>query len=170
MEEKKGIAKYREFIVYIIFGILTTVVSWGSYASFVNLCGLSVALSNFLSWICGVIFAFLTNKVFVFESKSWKVSLLIKEIIGFVTARLLTGVIEWFGVPLLAKASFDSIFYRIAESLSIGVKIVYTDGIYSKILVSVIVVLLNYIFSKLIIFKKDKLPDTDDSDTGESNA
>ena len=154
MEEKKGIAKYREFIVYIIFGVLTTLVSWGSYALFVNICHLSVAVSNFLSWICGVIFAFITNKIFVFESKSWKLSLVIKEAGTFVAARLLTGVIEWFGVPLLARAGFDNIFYATAKSLGIGLKIIYTDGIYSKILVSVIVVLLNYIFSKLIIFRK----------------
>ena len=154
MKEKNFLSKYREIIVYIIFGILTTLVSWGSYAFFVNVCKLSVPVSNFISWVCGVVFAFLTNKVFVFNSKSWEIKLLLKEISTFITARLITGVIEWFGVPLLAKVGYDNIFYGILTHLGISLRILYTDGIYSKITVSVIVVILNYIFSKLVIFRK----------------
>ena len=62
--------KYKEIIMYLIFGVCSTVVSWGSYALFVKLAGLSVEPGNILSWVCAVLFAFVTNKFWVFESKS----------------------------------------------------------------------------------------------------
>ena len=62
--------KYKELILYLVFGGLTTLVSWGSYA-LLELSGLSVTVANALSWVCAVAFAFVTNKLFVFESKSW---------------------------------------------------------------------------------------------------
>ncbi|MCR4593549.1 MAG: GtrA family protein [Clostridiales bacterium] len=154
MKENSFLSKHREIIVYIIFGILTTLVSWGSYAFFVNVCKLSVSVSNFISWVCGIIFAFLTNKVFVFNSKNWDGELLLKEIGTFVAARLITGVIEWLGVPLLAEVGYDNFFYAVLTRLGISLSLLYTNGLYSKITVSVIVVILNYVFSKLVIFRK----------------
>lgn len=67
---KKFWNKYKEIITYIIFGVLTTLVSWGSYALFVNLMSMSVFLGNLLSWICAVAFAYVTNKLWVFDSKA----------------------------------------------------------------------------------------------------
>lgn len=151
---KKMFLKYKEIISYLFFGFLTTVVSWGSYVVFANACGFTVFVSNLLSWICAVTFAFVTNKLWVFESKQWKIKAVAKEIITFVSARLVTGVIEVFGVPILAELGFDLVFYGIAEKLNLKAGIFFTEGIYSKLVFAVVIIILNYIFSKLIVFKK----------------
>lgn len=143
----------KEIIMYIIFGILTTVVSWSSYTIFVNICKMSVFWANLISWLCAVAFAYITNKLWVFESKSWSAKTLLKEISTFVASRGITGIIEIVAVPLMVKISFDNIFYIVLQKLNISAKILFTDGIYSKICISFIIILLNYIFSKLIVFK-----------------
>lgn len=148
--------KYKEIITYVIFGVLTTVVSWGSYTVFVEVLSMKVFVGNLLSWICAIVFAYVTNKLWVFESKSWKPSVIGKEIVSFVASRGITGVIEILCVPLLAKTGFDNIFYGILEKMNISIGILFTDGIYSKIFLSVVVVILNYFFSKFIIFKNKK--------------
>lgn len=148
--------KYKEIITYVIFGVLTTVVSWGSYTVFVEVLSMKVFVGNLLSWICAIVFAYVTNKLWVFESKSWKPSVIGKEIVTFVASRGITGVIEILCVPLLAKTGFDNIFYGILVKMNISIGILFTDGIYSKIFLSVVVVILNYFFSKFIIFKNKK--------------
>ena len=85
-------------------------------------------------------FAYVTNKIWVFNSRSWEFNFVIKELIKFVSARLLTGFLEWFGVPFLVTIGLD---YK-----PLGI-----DGGLSKIVISVLVIILNYVFSKLIIFK-----------------
>ncbi|MBQ4128597.1 MAG: GtrA family protein [Ruminococcus sp.] len=149
---KKLWNKFHEFIMYMIFGVGTTVVSFVSYAIFeivvptVSFLGITIAhttLANVLSWVCAVLFAFVTNKLWVFDSKSWKPSIAAKELGLFVSSRLATGVIEWVGLPLLIKIGVDQAIFGI-------------DGMLAKILVSVIVILLNYVFSKLFIFKRKK--------------
>lgn len=152
---KKLFEKYKEIITYVIFGVLTTAVSWGSYIVFVELLSMPIFVGNLLSWICAVAFAYVTNKLWVFESKSWKPNIILKEIISFVASRGITGVIEIVCVPLLAKTGFDNIFYNILEKLNITMNILFTDGIYSKIVLAVIVVIINYFLSKFLIFKKE---------------
>lgn len=153
---KSFFKNHKEILLYLVFGVLTTLVSWGSYIVFVNTFGLSVLVANTLSWVCGVVFAFVTNKIWVFESKSWKPALLLKEGVGFVSSRLITGVLEIFGVPLLANTGFDNLFYSVVEKLGISMKVFFTDGIYSKCVFAVVVIVLNYVFSKLIVFKNKK--------------
>lgn len=137
----------REVFMYLVFGVLTTVVSWASYALFIKiLSGISnsdvrISVANVLSWIAAVLFAFITNKLWVFDSKSWKPSVVIKELGMFVVARLATGCIEWFGVPLLVK-------------IGVNQELFGTEGMLAKIIASVLVVIINYFFSKLLIFKK----------------
>ncbi len=147
--------KYKEIITYIIFGVLTTLINWTAYVILADICGFSVLVSNFLSWVCGVIFAFITNKLWVFNSKSFAPKTILKEAAGFISSRAVTGVLEIFGVPLLAKTGFDTVFYKAAQSLGLTFPVFFTDGIYSKLSFAVIVVILNYVFSKLIVFKKD---------------
>ncbi len=153
-EKMNLLKKHKEIILYIIFGALTTLVSWGSYAVFVNLFKTSVFAASLLSWICGVVFAFITNKIFVFESKARDFKTIIKEAVSFTASRGVTGIIEVFGVPLLEKTGYDSIFFNILTKWGFSLKILFTAGIYSKITLAFIVVLLNYIFSKLFVFKK----------------
>lgn len=166
MEKIKALfIKYKEIIMYIIFGVLTTLVNWVVYTILIKIFGSAaesetvlfslfdrditmsifyIFIANFVAWVAGVVFAFVTNKIWVFESKSWRFGLVMKELWLFVAARLITGVLEWFGVPALVAAGMDQPLFGI-------------DGFLAKIVVSVIVVILNYVFSKLIIFrKKDK--------------
>ena len=139
----------REVFMYLVFGVLTTVVSWVSMALFDRVVGkfvnnndiLRASIANVLSWIAAVIFAFITNKLWVFNSKSWKGSVVVKELGSFIAARLATGCIEWFGVPLLMKLGLDQELFG-------------TKGMVAKIIASVLVVIINYFFSKLLIFKK----------------
>lgn len=145
--------KIKEIVMYVIFGVLTTLVSWISYTVLINLCSFSVFWSNFVSWILSISFAYITNKLWVFNSKSWMPKILLKEITTFVGSRGITGIIEIVCVPLLAKTGFDNIFYNIIEKIGMTQKVLFTDGIYSKISLAIIVVILNYVFSKLIIFK-----------------
>lgn len=149
---KKLFVKYKEIIMYLIFGVATTVVSWLSYALFTKIIptfscfGISVentTTANVLSWVCAVLFAYITNKIWVFDSKSWRPSVAIKELGLFTASRLITGVIEWFGLPLLISMGIDQTIFNI-------------EGMLAKVLISVIVVILNYVFSKLFIFKNKK--------------
>ena len=142
--------KYKEVILYLVFGVLTTIVSWGSYALFEMSLGTFItdtiilsSVANVLSWIVAVLFAFITNKLWVFESKSSKGIVVIKELGTFVGSRLLTGVLEWVGVPLLMLIGLDQDIFGI-------------EGMLAKVLISVIVVILNYVLSKLLVFRKKK--------------
>lgn len=145
MEKLKNLYfKYREIINYLIFGAMTTAVSWGTYSLFVKAVGMSVSVGNVLSWICAVLFAFVTNKLFVFESKTWAPATALREFFSFIGARLATGVIEWVGVPFFSTHGLTHPLF--------GVK-----GLLAKIVVSIVVIILNYVFSKFLVFiKKDK--------------
>jgi len=134
---------YQEAIDYLFWGGMTTVVSWGSYSLFVLLLqGLDsvVFWANILSWVCAVLFAFITNKLWVFQSKSWAAGILFPELTKFLSSRVATGVFEMIAVPALVAIGLKQTIFGI-------------DGMVSKILVSVVVVILNYILSKLFVFK-----------------
>ena len=135
--------KYRELIVYFIVGCLTTLVSWGVYAAGVELFHWSVAVSNAVSWIAAVAFAYVANKLWVFRSYRWEPLFVFHEAALFVGARILTGLFEIAAVPLLVRFGMDWEF--------MGVR-----GMWAKILGSVVVLVLNYVFSKLIVFKEKK--------------
>ena len=132
---KKMLKKYKSFLMYGIFGVLTTIVNLAAY----NLCyyrvGMNNTLSNIVAWIFAVAFAYITNKIFVFESKSWSFSVLRREITAFISCRLATGVLD-------------------IVIMYICVDVLGWHAMLMKIASNVLVILLNYIFSKLIIFKK----------------
>lgn len=141
MEKIKSlIVKYKEILLYLVFGGLTTCVSWGSYALFV-LVGMAVTPANALSWICAVLFAFVTNKLFVFESRSWALASTLREAGEFFGARILTGLLTLAGVPFLIRIGLDQRIFGV-------------EGMLAKVTMSVIEVLLNYVASKLVIFRK----------------
>jgi len=140
---KELFVKYKEILLYLIFGGLTTVVSWGTYIIFVKYMGMAITPGKALSWVCAVLFAFVTNKLWVFESKSWAPKTAIRELVSFFGARAATGALEIFGVPALVKLGMDQ-------------QVFGTDGMLANIVVSVVVVILNYVFSKLLIFRKSK--------------
>ena len=125
--------KYKEIINYLIVGGLTTVVSVVSYALF-RLFIPNYLACTILSWIASVLFAYFTNRIFVFESKDQKV---LKEFIKFVSCRLLT-----LGTEIVV--------------MFILVDLLKLNDMISKILVQFIIVVLNYILSKIIVFRKKK--------------
>lgn len=131
--------RIKEILSYLFWGGLTTLVSWLTYSLFVWLTG-RVALSNALSWVCAVAFAFVTNKQWVFQSRDWRAKTVWQEGLKFLSARLITGVLELVGVPALAYLGTQPL---------LGMA-----GLGAKVIVSVVVILLNYGFSKRVIFKK----------------
>lgn len=148
---KKLIKKYKEIILYIFFGVLTTIVNFVIYFIMNALLGEDMYLvSNVIAWIGAVAFAYITNKIWVFESKSRESKTLLREIGEFVSARLLSLGIEETGlyifVDLLKFSTFSFSFLRLT----------ITGDVIAKIIMQIIVVILNYIFSKFIIFKKVK--------------
>lgn len=129
--------KYKETILYLFFGVLSTIVNIGTYLFFTRVLGVNFLISNAIAWVAAVIFAYITNKFFVFESKSVEFKFLIKEFTSFVSCRIFSGVTEM------------GVMYVMINLMSINDFVV-------KIITNVVVVVLNFIFSKLIIFKNKK--------------
>ena len=132
---KSWIQQYWEVLSYLIFGVLTTVVNYLVYLPVYNLLGLSEALSNGIAWVAAVIFAYLTNKPFVFRSHDWSAKTVIPELTRFVSFRVASGVAE-------------------TVILLVTVDLLHWNGNLWKLATSVLVVLLNYIGSKLLVFRK----------------
>ena len=120
----------KELFWYVVFGILTTVVNIVVYFIFSRL-GVNYLISNILAWFLSVLFAYVTNRRWVFESKSSNV---LKECGLFFSGRIFSGIID------------TGLMYLFIDILSIG-------DVVSKIVIQVIVVVLNYVISKWVVFK-----------------
>lgn len=143
--------KYKELILYVFFGGLTTLVNFAAFKFFNVVLGEEFYLvSNIIAWFVSVVFAYITNKLFVFESHTWQAKKICKEIFSFFAARVFSLAIEEVGLfALIDLLGFDS--YRLdIFGFVLGGKMI------SKILLAVIVVILNYFFSKLVVFRKKK--------------
>ena len=127
--------QYKEPILYVIFGGFTTVVNLVSYAIFTRLMHIDDFVAIFLSWVLAVFFAYITNKIWVFESKSIEAKQLFKEIVSFASARVATLGLEYV-------------------IMFIGVDMMHINDMIVKIFAQVLVIVANYVFSKLFIFKK----------------
>lgn len=123
----------RETILYLVFGILTTIINVAVCGLLCDLLQWDVLVANIIAWVLSVIFAFITNKIFVFNSKTTDKKILLKETISFLIARLVS-----LGFDMLA-------IWLMVDLGNINVWV-------GKIISNVIVVILNYIFSKLFIF------------------
>lgn len=148
---KELIVKYKELLLYLIFGVLTTVVSIASFWFF----GLFIPsnlylLTNIISWVISVAFAFVTNKLFVFESKNWGKKELLSEIPKFLGARVFSLVVEELGLILF----IDLLNFKEVSTTLLGFNL--TGELIAKIVMAFIVIVLNYFFSKFMIFKKTK--------------
>lgn len=128
--------KYKEVINYLIFGVLSTVVNFISYYIFARLLNIDEVISSGLSWFCAVLFAYITNKLFVFESKTHTKASFLKEIVSFFLARIVSGALCDVG------------------TFAIMVKVLKINDMIAKVITQVMVVVMNYVLSKLIIFKK----------------
>ncbi len=132
------IRKYKETILYLVFGGLSTIVNISTYAFCSRILNINFMISNIIAWFAAVIFAYITNKLFVFESKNTNIKFILKELTSFMSCRILSGTIEL------------TLMYIMINFMLINDFIV-------KIITNIVVVVLNFIFSKLIIFKNNKI-------------
>lgn len=134
--------KHWEVISYLFFGGCTTLVSWVTYALFVGTLAMPLMTGKILSWVCAVTFAFVTNKLWVFRSKAMDGPTLIRETAEFFGSRVATGVVEVLGLPLLMKLGLDQALFGV-------------EGFAANLVVTVVVIVLNYIVSKFLVFRKN---------------
>ena len=129
------IRKYYDILAYLFFGVLTTAVNYVVYLPCYNLLHLSAAVSNVIAWVVAVAFAYLTNKPFVFRSHDWTAKTVIPELTKFVGSRIASGALET-GIIFLT------------------VDLLLWNGNVMKLVTSVLVVIINYVASKLLVFRK----------------
>lgn len=127
---------YKELVNYIVFGVLAMAVNFISYFLFARILKLDEVISSGLSWFCSVLFAYITNKLFVFESKTETKKAFFKEIISFFGCRVLSGALCDVG------------------TFALMVKVLKINDMFSKIVTQAMVVIVNYVLSKLVIFRK----------------
>ena len=136
MEKIKELyTKYKEIINYLIFGVLTTVVNIVTYAIFARLFHVDEVIRNIIAQIISILFAYVTNKIYVFESKSTKLKDILREMISFFGCRIFTAVLDTLLFALM-------------------VKVMGINDLIAKCVTQVIVIVLNYVFSKILIFRK----------------
>ena len=127
--------KYKEVILYLVFGGLTTLVNIVCYAVCARGFHMGTLVSNGIAWVLSVLFAYVTNKIFVFESKTDGVRKAVREFVSFIACRAGTGVLDM------------AVMYVTVDMLG------WYD-VLMKILSNIIVIILNFVFSKLVIFRK----------------
>ncbi|GIC69719.1 GtrA family protein [Fructobacillus tropaeoli] len=132
---KKIFDRYRESILYLFFGGATFVVSVVTYSIFSAYLHWTYTVSYVLSWFLAVLFAYLTNRIWVFQSKVTDAKGLFREIWQFYLARIVTGIIGWF-------------------ILAFGVQVLHQNDLLWNGIQNIFVIISNYVLSKLYIFKK----------------
>ena len=128
--------KYKEVLLYLFFGVLTTVVSIGSYAFFNVAMGINELIANVIS-VLAVLFAFFTNRIWVFAAPTKTVEEFMKQLVSFAGGRVLTLVIE-------------------EMILLVFITMLHFNSMLIKFIAQVVVIILNYVISKLLVFRKDK--------------
>ena len=129
------IEKYWDIVSYLFFGVGTTIVNYLIYIPCYNFFGMSATVSNMIAWVVAVAFAYLTNKPFVFKSHDWSAKTVLPELTKFVGCRVGSGLLE------------TAIIFVTVDLLGL-------NGNLIKVATSVLVVVLNYIGSKLVVFRK----------------
>lgn len=129
--------KYKEVINYLIFGVLATIVNFVSYYISARIFNIDEVVSSGISWFLSVLFAYITNRIFVFESRKSGVKEIIKEMVSFFLARVLSGILCDVG------------------TFALMVKVLHINDIFAKVVTQVMVVVVNYVFSKVFIFRKE---------------
>ena len=128
------VKKYWSIVSYVFFGAVTTVVNLVVYYICYNMAGLNSDLSTVIAWVLAVLTAFLTNKPFVFGSHDWSMKVLLPEAGSFFGCRLGSGLVE-------------------LVLMHVTVEMLGWPGMLMKLLVNVIVMILNYVASKLLVFR-----------------
>ena len=131
---KKKKKKYKELISYGFWGVMTTLVNYVVFFVCLRLLNINYLISNVVSWVFAVMFAYITNKVFVFNSKNWSPGKLKNEAILFFIGRLLSLVVE------------TVMLYVLVDGLSFSSEVM-------KVITNLVVIAINYFISKFMIFK-----------------
>ena len=129
------VEKYWDIVSYLFFGVCTTIVNYLIYIPCYNFWGMSATVSNMIAWVVAVAFAYLTNKPFVFKSFDWSAKTVIPELTKFIGCRIGSGAMETL-------------------ILFLAVDLLGWNGNIWKLVTQVMVVVLNYIGSKLLVFRK----------------
>lgn len=137
MDLKHLYKKYLSIVLYLFFGICTTIVNVFAYWLFSRSLKMDILPSAIISWFLAVLFAYITNRKWVFRSDAKKHETILKEMISFFSCRLTTGVIDW-----LCMICF--------------VNILAWNDMIVKSATNVLVIFLNYVASKLIIFREER--------------
>ncbi len=127
--------RYRNLIVYLILGVLTTCVNYAVYLPLYNWLRFSATFSNVIAWVIAVVFAFVTNKPFAFDSHDWSWKTVFPEAWKFVGCRIGSGLFE------------TAVIFIFVDYLAFNGNVI-------KLITSVAVVILNYFASKLFVFKR----------------
>ena len=127
--------KYRDLIPYVIFGALTTAVNTAVYWFCAHPLGMPALPSTVIAWFVAVLFAYLTNRKWVFHSEAVTAKDIFHEFVSFYLCRLATGVLDWV------------LMYLLVDRL-------HWNDLAVKIGVNLLVIILNYVFSKLIVFRR----------------
>ena len=129
--------KYQDIIPYAFFGVLTTIVNIAAYWLSAHPFALSVMLSTVLAWVAAVLFAYITNRKWVFHSQAETSKEILREIFSFFACRMATGVVDW-------------------GCMFVFVDLLHLNDVIIKAGANILVIILNYIASKLVIFKSKK--------------
>lgn len=124
----------KEVVNYLVFGVLTTLINIVSYGIMSKIFNMDFKLATTIAWILSVVFAFITNKIYVFNSKNSNVLLITKEFVSFIFFRLVSYIVD-IGMMIIL------------------VNWMKIDDLISKILVNVVVVIINYFASRYFVFK-----------------
>ena len=134
------VKKHRQIIVYLLIGVLTTIVNFAVYLPLLWWAKLPAFLSNAIAWLIVILFAYVTNKLFVFESKDWSAKVALPEFLKFVGCRVASGIFETaflaltIDLPQLSDLKWYSLIMKLIACIG--------------------VVILNYVGSKLLVFRK----------------
>jgi putative flippase GtrA len=132
---KNLLKKYKSILFYLFFGVCTTLINIAVYWLFEHVVHIGVMPSTIIAWFAAVLFAYLTNRKWVFHSETATAQAILAEMLAFFSCRLATGVIDWI------------IMYVFVDCL-------HWNDLFVKTTANLVVIVLNYIASKLLIFRK----------------
>ncbi len=127
--------KYRQLLLYLLFGVCTTIINTIAYGVLYETLAINNVLSTIIAWLLAVLFAFITNKIFVFQSENTDATGTIKELVSFFSCRLLTGLLD-------------------VAIMVVAVDCMNGNSLFWKLISNVIVTIINYVASRLLIFKQ----------------
>ena len=137
MNLKELFCKYSHIIAYGVFGVLTTLVNIVVYWIMAHVFHLGTIPSTLVAWVSAVLFAYVTNRKWVFHSEASGRKSILKELVSFFAGRIATGVLDWV-------------------CMYVFVDVLHINDMFIKVSVNILVIILNYVASKLVIFKKKK--------------